>query len=667
MSFEVSQALHGRVHGGPPRGRGASFTPTVEARSPAAPRDAVEIEGSPQPLSGGRLAHLAHTSLMVGGLAALTVAATPVLAVRAAATLVGKIGARLAFGIGKGAQREHPPQTYAERYGPWGLVTGASSGIGAEFARDIAARGLNVVMVARRGDRLEKLAEELREKHGVQVRTVSADLADPDFMKPIEAATKDLDVGLVVNNAGTWEFGPMLDHGLDSEMRVLEVNTRAPLVLSHTFGRKMAERGRGGIVMVSSGAAYQGVPNQTNYAATKAYLLSLAEGLSAEWKPQGVDVLCTTPGPVHTEGAADVDFSRQPLPPVTARAVAVDALSQLGKKTTTAPGFLTRWAFRVQQAMFSRDLNSSVAGELFGRAIGKTDSSRPLVKAADAEQTSPPAGSDTAPVKAETAGSAVALEAATAAVPGSPSLVSRLLKPLTSLVGTARFARNFMGDLRRRAEEITAKPGVVEDNLLAKGLHKPYQEPTTHTTAKLEGRLYVKASMAEFFELWSSWIEQGKGSVSDRQYADVLLEYRDEARKLPLLQYVPMTSEDTFAVDIKDGKIQTMGETTINKFAGLVPTAKVGWMYQRTQQPRVANSFEHAVDQFNGDLQAVEAHYNHVFDPRRLNPDSKAIVKFELRQVDSLPTQATPGLEYEHSVSLLGGALIPHPETTLRS
>jgi len=453
------------------------------------------------------------------------------------------------------------------------------------------------------------------------------------------AATKDIDVGLVVNNAGSWEFGPMLEHDLGDEMRVLDVNTRAPLVLSHTFGRKLAERGRGGMIFVSSGAALQGTPNQVNYAATKAYMLHLAEGLSAELKPQGVDVLCTVPGPVRTEGAAEVDFSQQPLPPVSARSVAVDAMTQLGKKTVTAPGIVTRWAYRVQQALFSRDLNSTIAGELFGRAIGRVNGKPPEQPA----QTSP---------QVEASGNAVALSAATSAVPGPTSLVAKLFKPITSLLGTARFARNFMGDLRKRAEEITATPGKVEDALLAKELHKPYEPPVNASNCRLEGRLYVKASMAEFFDLWSSWIEQGYGSVNDRQYADVLLKHRDAARDLPLLKYVPMTSEDTFSVDIVNGKLQTMAETTMNKFAGLLPTAKVHWLYQRTQEPRVANSFEHSVDMYNGDIQAVEAHYNRIFDPKRLNPDSTAVVKFEVREVPVLPPTKSSSREYECPASL---------------
>jgi short-subunit dehydrogenase len=127
-------------------------------------------------------------------------------------------------------------KNFVERFGQWALVTGASSGMGEAFARRLAAIGLNLVLVARREDRLRKLADDLQRQHSVDARVVVADLSRDDFMPLIEQATEDLQVGLVVNNAGSATAGRFLDNDLDSELALLHLNNRAPLILAHHFG-----------------------------------------------------------------------------------------------------------------------------------------------------------------------------------------------------------------------------------------------------------------------------------------------------------------------------------------------------------------------------------------------------------------------------------------------
>lgn len=130
-------------------------------------------------------------------------------------------------------------KNFLERYGPWALVTGASSGIGQTFARRLAGVGMNLVLVARREDRLREMADELQNRHGIAVRVVAADLSRADFLPLIARATDDVPVSLLVNNAGVATTGNFLDNDQDAELTLLHVNNRASLILAHHFGRSM--------------------------------------------------------------------------------------------------------------------------------------------------------------------------------------------------------------------------------------------------------------------------------------------------------------------------------------------------------------------------------------------------------------------------------------------
>ncbi len=229
---------------------------------------------------------------------------------------------------------------HARRYGPWAVVTGASEGIGREFAKDLARRGLHLVLVARRETLLHTLAAELSQRHGIECRVIAVDMADADAVTRLADATRALDVGLLVAAAGFGSSGELADGALDNELNMVDVNCRAVLGLSWLFARRFKAQRRGGIVLLSSLVAFQGVPRAANYAATKAYIQTLAEGLRVELQPYGVDVLASAPGPIASGFAqrADMRMSASLKPGVVAR-VSLDAL---GRGTTVRPGGLSK-------------------------------------------------------------------------------------------------------------------------------------------------------------------------------------------------------------------------------------------------------------------------------------------------------------------------------------
>lgn len=186
-------------------------------------------------------------------------------------------------------------------YGPWGIVAGGSDGVGAAFARAMAARGINVVLVARRVPVLEAFAGDLREKYGVEVRPIALDLSAPGALAELSRATADLEVGLFVYNAGADDRGgPFLDKDLDAHLEMVHRNCASVLEAAYRFGAPMVSRGRGGVVLVTSGAAWAGGATLATYGATKAFDLILAESLWAEWRTSGVDVLALVLGRTDT-------------------------------------------------------------------------------------------------------------------------------------------------------------------------------------------------------------------------------------------------------------------------------------------------------------------------------------------------------------------------------
>lgn len=181
--------------------------------------------------------------------------------------------------------------TDVDRYGPWAVVLGGSEGVGASFAEQLAQDGFDLVLVARKPDALEATAARVREA-GVEVRTLSLDLTDPDSVVALTEATADLEVGLLICNAGANSYGRrFLDGELDGFRGVIDLNITTPLALAHHYGRRMRERGRGGLVFVGSLAGYLGSARESIYGAAKAFGRIFAEGLWLELREDGVDVL----------------------------------------------------------------------------------------------------------------------------------------------------------------------------------------------------------------------------------------------------------------------------------------------------------------------------------------------------------------------------------------
>jgi len=263
---------------------------------------------------------------------------------------------------------------FADRYGPWALVTGASSGIGAALARALAARGLNLVITARRTSLLDALADELRRERRIAVDVVGVDLARPDFLAPLLAACADRDIGLVVSNAGFGLKGE--HHRLPAEQltAMLMVNCHAPMLLAHAFAPRLVARGRGGLLFTGSIEGFLGFPWSSAYAASKAFVRVLGEGLWGELEGRGVDVMVVSPGATDTDAPAQqgIDPRKIPgrmMPPAE---VAAQALARLGRRPVFVPGWLNRLMVRILTAMPRR-----LALRMAGKGIRATLASAP--------------------------------------------------------------------------------------------------------------------------------------------------------------------------------------------------------------------------------------------------------------------------------------------------
>ena len=234
------------------------------------------------------------------------------------------------------------------RFGPTAVVTGASSGIGKAFAEELASRGVNLLLVGRRGDTLSQLAHSLIQSHGVSASTLAIDLSEPSAPEAVERAVADREVGLLICSAGFGTSGPFIDGSIADECGMVDVNCRSLMALTWHFARRFASQRRGGIVLMSSLVGFQGVPRAANYAATKAYVQSLAEGLHHELRPLGVSVIASAPGPIHSgfSERAKMTMGLAQHPEV----VAASTLRALGKRATVRPGWLAQaleWSLKL--------------------------------------------------------------------------------------------------------------------------------------------------------------------------------------------------------------------------------------------------------------------------------------------------------------------------------
>lgn len=229
-----------------------------------------------------------------------------------------------------------PPQSLRQRYGEWALVTGASSGIGAAFARALAREGVSCVLTARREDRLRSLADELEKRHQVATRVVALDLGVRDGADRLGEAVSDLEISILVNNAGFGCAGRFEKQDLERMRAMIEVNCMAPALLTSSLLPGMCERGRGAVIIVGSIAGSQPLPLHALYSGTKAFANLLGEALWGELQGSGVDCLAVLPGTTETEFQAV--SGELPHAGESAEAVVAKSLDALGRKPSLIPG-----------------------------------------------------------------------------------------------------------------------------------------------------------------------------------------------------------------------------------------------------------------------------------------------------------------------------------------
>src|SRR5712692_1001056 len=254
------------------------------------------------------------------------------------------------------------------QFGPWALVTGASSGIGKEFARQIAAAGINVVLLARREALLEEVGRDNTSDFKVDYRALAVDLSQEGFLARLAQATNDLDIGLVVSNAGTGNPGEFLKLDRQLLQATLRLNTMAHLDIAHHFGQKLAERRRGGLILVGAMGAEIGVPFMANDGGAKAYVHSLGEALHYEFKPRGVYVTVVPPPLTNTPVLAKLGFEirTMPMKPMTVEQCVSEGLTALREnRSRIIPGRLNR----IMNAVVPASVKRTMTAKMFGKAL----------------------------------------------------------------------------------------------------------------------------------------------------------------------------------------------------------------------------------------------------------------------------------------------------------
>ncbi len=247
---------------------------------------------------------------------------------------------------------------FKSRYGPWVVIAGATQGIGEQYSLQIAAKGLNVMLIARGEEGLNSVAQTIREQYPVEVDTLAADLSSADIEQKLQGFVGEREVGLVVYNAIYSHIGEFLEDDLSSKMLSLDVNCRGPLIFVNQLARPMIDRKKGGIILMSSMSGFQGSALVSNYAATKAFNTVLAESLWEEFRHNGVDVLAVVAGATRTP-----NFNRQtpsekaesafPMDPAD---VVVEALNALEKHKgpTVIVGRVNRLVNFLLRRLFTR-------------------------------------------------------------------------------------------------------------------------------------------------------------------------------------------------------------------------------------------------------------------------------------------------------------------------
>jgi len=254
--------------------------------------------------------------------------------------------------------------------GPWALVTGASSGIGAEFARQLASMGFNVALAARRAALLEQVGQELRLQFGVQTRIIVVDLSEENAPQELERAVADLDIGLVISNAGTGNPGRYLDESYKEKMSRLRLNSQSHLGIAHLFGTRLVQKGRGGLLLGGAMGAIDGIPFMATDAAAKALVQSLGESLHVEFGRHGIRVMTLVVPPTDTAIIAKfgLDPSNMPMKPMSTRQCVSEAIEAFCKgRSSYIPGSLNR----TMNGLIPASLKRSMMAQLIEKALAR--------------------------------------------------------------------------------------------------------------------------------------------------------------------------------------------------------------------------------------------------------------------------------------------------------
>jgi len=242
---------------------------------------------------------------------------------------------------------------FKSRYGPWAIVAGASEGLGAAFAEGLSKRGLNLILIARRKDKLEALANQLKKNYSVEVEIYALDLSDFMNVKNLISKLRQ-SIGLLVYNAAYSPIGYLENIPEEDLSKIIDVNIKAPLLLTKLLSAKMIERGKGGIVLMSSLSGNQGSPKIATYAASKAFNTILAEGLWLELKKHGVAVLASCAGAISTPGYKMAQNTKDAPGTLSAKQVAEATLESLGNGPTVVPGFTNKLAHFMMNRIFPK-------------------------------------------------------------------------------------------------------------------------------------------------------------------------------------------------------------------------------------------------------------------------------------------------------------------------
>jgi short-subunit dehydrogenase len=215
---------------------------------------------------------------------------------------------------------------------------------------------------------LEELGRQLENEFGVQYRAIGVDLTEDDFLEKIEAATRDLDIGLLISNAGAGIPGEFLTLERGALLRIVRLNIIAHLDLAHHFGQRLAQRGRGGVLLVSAMGATQGIPYMANDSGTKAYVLSLGEALHIEFQKLGLHVTVLLPSPTDTPVLAEfgVDVDTMPMKPMSVKQCVDEGLAALNANRAT---HITGRIFRILAALTPRSIMTKRNGKMLAKAV----------------------------------------------------------------------------------------------------------------------------------------------------------------------------------------------------------------------------------------------------------------------------------------------------------